>query len=145
MSPSADVVEDALRCLRAAGGRVTSSRRAVLEALVTSEHHPDAESLAAAARRIDPNVHLATVYRTLDTLEQLGVITHVHFGHGRSTYHLAGDTHHHAVCNGCGMVLELDGGPLDELADAIRAVHGFEVDSHHFALVGRCATCADRR
>jgi Fe2+ or Zn2+ uptake regulation protein len=141
-SPTVDLVDDALRRLRAAGGRITSSRRAVLEALVTSPHHPDAETLATAARRIDPNVHLATVYRTLDTLEQLGVISHVHLGHGRSTYHLCSDLHHHAVCNGCGAVTELDGAPMRRLADAVLATHGFVVDTYHFALVGTCARCA---
>ena len=140
-SPGVDLVGDAVDRLRGAGGRITSARRAVLHALATLPHHPDAETIAAAARAIDPGVHLATVYRTLDALERLGVIQHVHLGHGRSTYHLATEAHHHAVCDGCGLVIELDDGPLRALAADVETTHGFRVDTHHFALVGTCSAC----
>lgn len=140
-SPSTDLIDEVLDRIRAAGGRITPSRRAVLTALVRSPHHPDADTLAEAAREIDPKIHVATVYRTLDTLQEMGVINHVHFGHGRSTYHLSTDIHHHAVCDLCGAVTEVDSAPLQRLADDVFSSHGFEVNTHHFALVGRCANC----
>jgi Fe2+ or Zn2+ uptake regulation protein len=141
-SPSADLIDDVIDRIRAAGGRVTPSRRAILEALVSSPHHPDAETLADAARRIDPKLHVATVYRTLDTLQEMGIINHVHFGHSRSTYHLSTDAHHHAVCEQCGTVTEIDSQPWERLSQEILTKHGFRVDTHHFALVGLCANCA---
>ena len=144
-SPSPDLVDEVVDRIRAAGGRITPSRRAILTALVRSPHHPDAETLAAAARAIDPKVHVATVYRTLETLQEMGVITHVHFGHGRSTYHLSTDTHHHAVCEECGAVTEIDSAPMRHMADEVLAAHGFQVNTHHFALVGRCSACAAER
>lgn len=140
--PDADLVARAVELLRAAGGRITSARLAVLAALVDAPHHPNAESIGAAAKQTDPSVHLATVYRTLDALERLGVVSHVHLGHGRSTYHLSSEAHHHAVCDGCGAVIELDDAPLLALAESVRSTHGFSVDTRHFALVGRCHVCS---
>ena len=140
-SPRADLVDDGISRLRSVGARVTKPRRAVLEALASAGPHPDAEALAKAARQIDSSVHLATVYRTLDALEDLGVITHIHLGHGRSTYHLPSEMHHHAVCTECGVVIEIADEPLGRLADEVRSVHGFVLDTLHFALVGRCARC----
>ena len=140
-SLSADLIDEVIDRIRAAGGRITPSRRAILTALVRSPHHPDAETLAADARAIDPSVHVATVYRTLETLQNMGVISHVHFGHGRSTYHLSSDNHHHAVCDECGAVIQIDSGPMQHLAEEVMAAHGFEVNTHHFALVGRCEDC----
>jgi Fur family ferric uptake transcriptional regulator len=89
-----------------------------------------------------PEVHLSTVYRSLDAFERLGVVTHVHLGHGRATYHLAEELHHHAVCEGCGAVVELPDDLLGAVVHRVRGEFGFEVDAHHFALSGRCAACA---
>jgi Fe2+ or Zn2+ uptake regulation protein len=100
-------------------------------------------------RAHDPDVHLSTVYRTLDALEHLGVVTHVHLGHGRAIYHLTDELHHHAACERCGAVLELPDTILDDVQATLERSYGFELDAHHFAFVGRCRTCAthtrDRR
>jgi Fur family ferric uptake transcriptional regulator len=93
----------------------------------------------------DADAHRATVYRTLDRLEELGVVSHVHLGHGPSTFHLdhvEGRPHHHAVCSSCGAVVEVPTGALDALADGLRSEYGFELSSQHFALSGRCSSCA---
>ena len=131
-----------LALLRRRGGRVTSARRAVLTALLGHEEHASADELAAVVHASNPDVHLSTVYRTLDAFEQLGVVTHVHLGHGRAVYHLTDRIHHHAVCEQCDRVVQL---PLEVFADLharLRREFGFEVGAHHFALVGRCAACA---
>ena len=132
-----------LDLIRRDGGRVTTARRAVLSALL-HEHgrHLSAEELASAVRASDPDVHLSTVYRTLDALEQLGVVTHVHLGHGRAIYHLTDELHHHAVCEACGDVLQLPDAIFGDVRADLEELHGFHLDAHHFALVGRCATCA---
>jgi Fe2+ or Zn2+ uptake regulation protein len=130
-----------LEALRARGVRLTAPRRAVIAALVADEDDVTADVLAARVASAVPEVHLSTVYRTLDALEQLGVVTHVHLGHGRAVYHLTDRIHHHAVCERCGAVVHL---PRDVLADVqqrLRDEADFEVDPHHFALVGRCAAC----
>ena len=131
-----------LSLLRARGDRVTASRRAVIEALLAGDHHVTADEIVARVARNHPEVHRATVYRTLDRLEEVGVITHVHLGHGPSTFHLNDRPHHHAVCSVCGAVVEVPLAALDGLADRLRADHGFELSPQHFALSGRCRTCA---
>jgi Fe2+ or Zn2+ uptake regulation protein len=137
--PSAD---NLIAALRTAGMRITAPRRAVCEVLARApEDHLSAGDIAerAAGRGIDPS----TVYRTLDTLEGLGLVHHVHLGHGAGAYHVTGShRHHHLVCESCGAVVDV---PLAELRSAIESVtrpHGFVADDAHFAIVGRCASCA---
>lgn len=143
--------DEILSLLRASGDRVTASRRAVVEALVAGGHHVTADEIVArvAARDEaeggDPDAHRATVYRTLDRLEELGVVSHVHLGHGPSTFHLDHvdrGRHHHAVCSSCGEVVEVPIDALAGLAATLRSAHGFELAPQHFALSGRCASCA---
>ena len=140
--------DEILALLRASGDRVTASRRAVVEALVAGDHHVTADDIVARVAERDggdADAHRATVYRTLDRLQELGVVSHVHLGHGPSTFHLDhidARPHHHAVCSSCGAVVEVPIDALDALADRLRSDHGFELSSQHFALSGRCASCA---
>lgn len=135
-------VDEIMFRLRARGDRLTASRRAVVEALLSGGHHVTADEIVATVAERHPEVHRATVYRTLDRLEAAGVITHVHLGHGPSTFHLNDRPHHHAVCSSCGAVVEVPLAALDDLADQLRDKHGFELSSQHFALSGRCRACA---
>ncbi len=134
-------VDEVLVRLRANGGRITNARRAVLTVLVHADRHLTADDVAATVRERHPEVHLSTVYRTLEALEELGVVTHVHLGHGRATYHVAGSVHHHAVCDVCGRTIELPADLLDDLATDLLRSQGFVADVHHFAFVGRCVGC----
>ena len=131
-----------LATLRERGGRVTAPRRAILVALLAARHHVTAEELIAAVRRSHPDISPSTVYRTLHVLTDLGVVEHVHLGHGAAVYHLEGDDHLHLVCDGCGAVVELPDEALAGLAEQVRAQHGFIVQPRHFALAGRCAACS---
>jgi Fur family transcriptional regulator, ferric uptake regulator len=135
--------DDVLAVVRARGGRVTASRRAVIEALLAGDHHVTADEIAARVAADHPDVHRSTVYRTLERLQEVGVVTHVHLGHGPSTFHLADPPHHHAVCSRCGAVVEVPASALDDLADRLRAEHGFELAPQHFALTGRCRACIE--
>ena len=134
-------LERVLADLRSRGGRVTTARRAVLDTLLDHREHITADELASAVQHRHPDVHLSTVYRALDAFEKLGVVTHVHLGHGRAIYHLTDEIHHHAVCEACGAVVELPADVFDELQRRLQRDHGFRADAHHFALVGRCAAC----
>ena len=137
-----DVVEEILARFTAAGGRRTASRQAIVEAVVGAGGHVTAEQIASTVQARFPSVTLSTVYRTLEALEELRVVDHVHLGHGRAVYHLTDHMHTHAVCEDCGMVVELPDDLLDSVRSRLRDETGFEVDPHHFALVGRCAHCA---
>jgi Fur family ferric uptake transcriptional regulator len=91
-----------------------------------------------------PAVNITTVYRTLDLLEQLGVVRHTHLGHGAPTYATSEHEHVHLVCHHCGTVDEIDVDALDELAAALRSSRGFRLDAAHVALSGTCRACAER-
>ena len=134
-----------LELLRDSGARVTTARRAVLTVLLEADGHLRAEDLADRVQRLHPDVHLSTIYRALEAFEELGVVAHVHLGHGPSTYHLSEELHHHAVCDVCGAVLELPADLLAAVGEQLRRDHGFVMDAHHFALAGRCAACAETK
>ena len=129
--------------LRAAGGRMTTARRALVTALVAADGHVTADDLAETVQRDHPDVHRSTIYRTLDALEQLGIVDHVHLGHGRAVYHLTDDPHQHLVCEACGEVTEAPDELFVPLALRLRAEYGFTIRPNHFAVLGRCRGCAE--
>lgn len=132
-----------LEKLRAAGCRVTVPRRAVVETLVDAgRDHITAEELADRVRYRFPDIHRATVYRTLDKLQDAGVVSHVHLGHGPSTFHLGNGSHHHAVCTACGAIVELPSDALQPVGQQLEREHGWKLTEQHFALTALCAGCA---
>ena len=141
MAATTPSVDDILDRLSAAGRRRTAPRQAIVEMLIAARGHVTADELADDVQKRFPSVNISTVYRTLDTLEDLGIVDHVHLGHGRAIYHLADDDHQHLVCEVCESVEEI---PLTKLRPLLRTIqrdHGFEVDRRHFALVGLCRRC----
>lgn len=127
----------------AAGGRRTATRQAIVEAVVTAGGHVTAEDVAGAVQERFPSVNLSTVYRTLEALEDLDVLDHVHLGHGRAVYHLTEHGHQHLYCEGCGRVRSLPEEKLEPLRELLEAEYGFVVDRRHFALVGLCERCRE--
>ncbi len=129
------------RTLHKRGLRMTPQRQLVLDA-VRELGHATPETVCAQVQRTAPAVNITTVYRTLDLLEQLGMVRHTHLGHGAPTYASAAHEHVHLVCHRCGEVREAPLGLLDELVDRLRVGCGFELDAGHAALTGRCRGCA---
>lgn len=127
--------------LRSRGYRLTPQRQLVLEAVVALGHAtPD--DIVSEVRRTAEGVNISTVYRSLELLEELGLVTHAHLGHGPPTYHAATDSDHlHLVCRDCGTVAEVELAVAAPLVDRLRHVSGFEVDVGHFAIYGRCVEC----
>lgn len=127
--------------LRSQGYRLTPQRQLVLEA-VTALGHATPDEILAHVRRTADGVNISTIYRTLELLEELGLITHTHLGHGAPTYHPAADSDHlHLVCRDCGLLVETDVGLAAGLVERLEAEHGFETDVRHFAIFGRCRDC----
>lgn len=141
LAAMADRVEAILADLRGRGERITPARRAVIETLVDAEGHLTATELVERVHDTAPSAHLATIYRTMDVLERLGVVEHTHLGHGRAIYHLADDMHAHLVCERCGAVIQASPKLLAGVERRVREDHGFVLRAHHFALVGRCQEC----
>ena len=127
--------------LRAKGYRLTPARQLVLGAVIALEHAtPDA--ICAEVQRTASSVNLSTVYRTLELLEELELVSHTHLGHGAPIYHAAHERDHlHLVCGACGKITEAAAGCADSLVERLRGEFGFETDVAHFALFGRCADC----
>ncbi len=134
-------VEDVLALVRRQGGRVTPSRRVLLETLFESPEHLSAEDLAETVQSQMPDVHISTIYRNLDELQRLGVIVHSHLGHGPATYQLAAMAHAHFLCEECGMTIEGPDELFRGLARSVKAKLGFSIDPRHFAILGRCSGC----
>jgi Fur family ferric uptake transcriptional regulator len=127
--------------LRASGYRVTPQRQLVLEA-VTRLEHATPEEIYAEVRQTAVGVNLSTVYRTLELLEQIGLVTHTHLGHGAHRYHLAADAQHvHLVCRGCGAIMQLDPDAVSSLVAVLDSEYGFETDVGHLTVFGTCAQC----
>ncbi len=135
-------VDEVLDLLRARGGRVTSSRRILLEVLFDATGHLSVEDLAAAVQARAPDVHVSTIYRNVEELEDLGVVAHSHLGHGPATYQLASLVHAHFVCESCGARIEAPDAMFGSLARSAKDDLGFTIDPHHFAILGRCADCS---
>ncbi|GAB4076264.1 Fur family transcriptional regulator [Nostocoides australiense] len=125
--------------LRKRGERMTEARRAVLVALATTPGHLTADDIHA---RAGADLPASSVYRALEALSGVGVVQHIHLGHGATAYHLTegDDAHVHLQCRSCGAVLDLPAEILDPVA-AYVARAGFELDPTHTALSGSCAAC----
>jgi Fur family transcriptional regulator, ferric uptake regulator len=139
-----EVLERAGTLLRSRGDRMTGPRRAVITALAGRQgsSHLTPEQVVLAVAQVDPTVHRASVYRALEVLSTLGVVQHVHLGHGSTAYHLAAPHEHlHAHCVSCGRVIDLPATLLDDVARQVADEHGFVLDPSHVALSGTCASC----
>jgi Fur family ferric uptake transcriptional regulator len=131
--------------LRARGLRWTPQRQTVIEVLAVSDAHVTAGELVEACRERDASTIPSTVYRTLDVLEEIGLVRHGHGPDGHEEFHvLPAAEHGHLHCTACGVTSEIGPGQAAAVTEALRAAGGFELDIGHVTLVGRCRGCAQR-
>jgi Fur family ferric uptake transcriptional regulator len=121
-----------LNTMRAHGLRVSTARRRVLDGLLAAEHPLTAAELGGDQ---------AATYRNLQALESIGIVRHVHFGHGPGRYVLAGRSGGWATCEACGRSRPLTPGTLEQIRCAVRDACGFDAPFNHFPIVGRCPDC----
>jgi Fur family transcriptional regulator, ferric uptake regulator len=136
-------IEDVAEALRRQGGRLTTPRRLVLQALFEAGELVSAERIAAGT---DTGValDLSSVYRNLERLEELGVVRHIHIGHGPSVYGLLEHgEREYLVCEVCGRVTAADAEQLDRVRAVIRKEFGYEARFTHFPIHGRCSECTE--
>lgn len=132
-------VPDLARRLRDRGLRMTPQREQILAA-VRALGHSTPEQISEAVSDVD----VATVYRTLELLEELDLVRHTHLGHGAPSYRPSEDDHLHVVCHSCGQVVEVPHDvehAVDDLAAALLAAKGFRIDRSHFTVFGTCREC----
>jgi Fur family ferric uptake transcriptional regulator len=124
------------------GYRMTPQRLMIVSAIEDSDGHISAEEIYTQVVAKYPHVNISTVYRTLELLKQLGLVTETDFGEGRVRYHPAGKGHHHhLVCTGCGAVIDLDESSLSSLKGMLLREYKFTADLKHLAIFGRCSKC----
>jgi Fur family ferric uptake transcriptional regulator len=136
-------LDEAVAALRERGIRVTAARRLVLQGLFAADVPVSAERLASGVDGAVPPSDLASVYRNLEALERVGLVRHVHLGHGPGLYTRSGqEEREYLVCERCGDLQAVEAGQLDAVRDTIREAFGFEARFSHFPIAGLCARCA---
>jgi len=124
------------------GLRWTPQRRLLVEVLAETDGHIAGAELVERCRAIDPQTTPSTVYRTLDVLEEIGLIRHAHGLDGREEFHvLPVREHGHLHCSRCGRAWEIAGDEVTGLVRDLRRTRGFEVDLGHLSVIGLCADC----
>lgn len=122
------------RCIEK-GLRMTEQRRVIARVLSDSEDHPDAEELHRRAVSVDPNISLATVYRTVKLFEESGIIERLDFRDGRSRYEEATDDHHdHLINVKTGEVIEFVNEEIERLQEEIARKLGYKLVDHRLEL-----------
>lgn len=133
---------DVIAVLREHGLRMTPQRRAIVAEIMRTQGHISPTALARRVQGDMPGVNASTIYRTLTTLEEVGVLAHAHLESG-AEYHRAEDAGHvHLTCSNCGSEDDLSIDEANALVDLIERHHGFQPDLTHFAISGLCAECA---
>lgn len=131
-----------IQALRKQGYRLTRQRMLILDLLRSSERHMTADQIYVEVSRHHPEINLATVYRTLQWLHQIGMLRKIDVGKDRLEYEYAGDAeHHHLICKVCGAETQIDNHVIQTLQAHILEHYGFEADPDHVAIFGRCADC----
>ncbi|MCX6396637.1 MAG: Fur family transcriptional regulator [Propionibacteriales bacterium] len=128
--------------LRASGHRLTPQRELVLAA-VEALGHATPDEIYAEVRTRSEAINLSTVYRTLELLDELGLIRHAHLTDRAPTYHsAAGHEHSHLVCRGCHEVISIGRESMEGALTALAGAHGFVPDYGHLTVFGSCSDCA---
>jgi Fur family ferric uptake transcriptional regulator len=142
-APAGDL-EAAVDELRARGLRLSASRRLVLEALFSAGRPATAEEIASGMYGRLPRCDLASVYRNLETLEELGLVRHMHLGHGPGLYAPASRDDEYVTCERCGRSEAVANDVLRDVRAAVREAVGYEPRFGHFPLTGLCPSCKEK-
>jgi Fe2+ or Zn2+ uptake regulation protein len=141
MSDSSERLRDALR---SAGRRLTSQRRLILQVLEESNGHLEADALYDRVKARDPDVSLATVYRTLAVLREIGLVEEHRLGQDHGHYEaVRQEPHYHFTCLRCGKVIEFDTSLVAQVEQDLCEQEGVRVTSTHLHVSGYCAQCRD--
>ena len=130
--------------LREQGFRITPQRQLVLES-VNQLGHGTPEEILASVQKTASGVNLSTIYRTLEVLESVGLITHTHIGHGAPVYHSQDESPHiHLVCDECAEVTSIPAAAAAEFSLDLQETYGFNAHMTHMAVTGLCKVCANK-
>ena len=144
-----EMINDLKEELKKRGYKLTPQRRAIVDTIIISEgKHLTAEEIYDEVKKECPEIGLATVYRTILLLEEMGIIYKLDLEDGCSRYELAHEhenhRHHHLICNSCGKVFEVEDDLLDDLEKKIEENYNFKIFDHSLKFFGLCKDCKDK-
>lgn len=134
--------------LKDKGYKLTPQRRAIVDMIIRNEgNHLTTEEIYDLVRTDCPEIGLATVYRTVQLLEELGVVSKLDLNDGCSRYELVhteeNHQHHHLICTNCGRVIEVEGDLLEVLEHNIEEKYNFKIKNHSVKFYGLCSNCSN--
>ena len=127
------------------GLKVTPQRVAIYKALAETTSHPTADDLYRHVARNYPMISTNTVYYTLASLQEAGLVKEVNYWHDRARFDANVTPHHHLVCVGCRAIVDIEDPSLNRLKSVARLPKGFQVLSHQVEFYGYCASCQKRQ
>lgn len=146
----ADEISKLKEHLKSQGYKLTPQRRAILDTIVENEgKHLTAEEIYDLVKEDCPEIGLATVYRTIVLLEEMGVVCRLDLGDNCSRYELVHEEenhqHHHLICTQCSKVIEVEGDLLEALEQSIEEKYKFTIQNHSVRFFGICNECANKK
>jgi Fe2+ or Zn2+ uptake regulation protein len=137
--------EGMTQIFHATGRRLTSQRQLLLEVLAECDDHLDAEAIYALAKERDPNISLATVYRTLKVLKEVGIVQERRLDREGQKHHyeMAAQAHYHFTCLECGRVIEFEAPLIEQACDELAKQLNLEVVHTRIHLDGYCPDCKE--
>ncbi len=137
------IPKDPIAVLQEQGYRLTPQRMMVVEAVRDCAGHATADDICTRVKSKYPYANISTIYRTLELLNKLGLVTETDLGGGRLSYHFADHgRHHHLICQKCGLTIDTADSDLSPLVEQLRKKYGFRADLRHLAIFGHCSECA---
>jgi Fur family peroxide stress response transcriptional regulator len=139
-------VEDLRQKLHDSGHRITPQRLCILRALLELDTHPSAEEIYDQVRLVSPTTSLATIYKTLDTLRDMGEVLEIQPGDGRQHYDgVRPQFHPHVICTRCGEIRDVEIAGLTGLPGQAQSVSGYEIHAQRVEFYGLCAACQPKK
>lgn len=135
------IVRDSLNKLRNEKIRITPQREAILHYMAESDTHPTAEEIYRALHADFPNMSQATVYNNLHLFSKIGFVKELSHRDTSSRFDFTNTQHYHAICEKCGVVVDLYYPVLDDIDEVAHSLIGFEVSHHKMEVYGSCPDC----
>ena len=133
---------EVVEALQQIGYRLTPQRMMILDAIAQSDGHISAEEIHETVRSAYPYLDISTVYRTLDLLKTLHLVSETDMGRGHAQYELLSKgLHHHLICTECGKILDFENSLLNPLRQVLEQQYGFHAEIEHLAIPGICSSC----
>ena len=141
-----EAVEALKTALKDKGMKYTEQRAIILQILFTLDDHLSAEDVHSIVKERYPeqNIGIATIYRTLNFLEEVELISSISFGKEGKKYESNKDTHHdHLICTKCGKIVEFLDSYIEKRQEKVAKENGFKITDHTMQIYGICQKCQD--